>query len=127
MAEDIISEYYQGKSILAFLHEKEHIRYLEDLLIRKGVSPKSIQLYYGDAKEKDSVMKERAESKEVLITLATFSKATEGTNIKALERGFLATPMNNEKGFIQAIGRFRRRKEGKKDVKIYYYHHPTLS
>lgn len=126
VAEDIISEYYQGKSILAFLHEKEHIRYLEDLLIRKGVSPKSIQLYYGDAKEKDSVMKDRAESKEVLITLATFSKATEGTNVRAWERLFLVTPMNNEKGFIQAIGRGRRRKEGKKDVKVYYYDHPNV-
>ena len=33
-------------------------------------------------------MKQRAESKEVLITLATFAKATEGTNVKAWERGF---------------------------------------
>lgn len=126
VATDIKKEYECGKSCIAFLHEKEHIRYLADLLERIGVPSDQIQLYYGDSKEKDSVMKKRAESKEVLVTLATFAKATEGTNIKTLERGFIITPIKSEKNFIQAIGRCRRRKKGKKDVIIYYYHHPNI-
>src|SRR3712207_2875118 len=63
-------------------------------------------------------------SKEVLITLATFAKATEGTNVKSWERGFLVTSINNEKNTIQAVGRCRRSKEGKEDVIIYDYIHP---
>lgn len=126
VARDIYKEYSAKKSCIAFLHEKEHIRELRDILIEFGVPREQIQLYYGDAKEDDSVMKQRAESKEVLITLATFAKATEGTNVKAWERGFLVTSINNEKNVIQAVGRCRRRKEGKEDVIIYDYAHPKV-
>ena len=107
-----------------FIHEKEHIRYMRDLLVSKGVPENMIQLYYGDSKEDDGVMKDRAESKEVLITIATFSKATEGTNVKAWERGFLVTSINDHKNTVQAVGRCRRRKDDKKDVIIYDYEHP---
>lgn len=126
VARDILKEYRAGKSCIGFLHEKEHIRDLRDILIRFGVPEEQIQLYYGDAKEDDSVMKKRAESKEVLVTLATFAKATEGTNVKAWERGFLITSINNEKNVIQAVGRCRRRKEGKEDVIIYDYVHSKV-
>lgn len=126
VARDILLEYKSNKSCVAFLHEKQHIRDLQDKLIEHGIPAEQIQLYYGDSKIPDSVMKERAESKEVLITLATFSKATEGTNIKAWERGFLVTSLNNEKNVIQAVGRCRRRKEGKEDVIIYDYSHPNI-
>lgn len=126
VARDIYKEYSAEKSCIAFLHEKEHIRDLRDTLIDFGVPEEQIQLYYGDAKVDDSVMKDRAESKEVLITLATFAKATEGTNVKAWERGFLVTSINNEKNVIQAVGRCRRRKEGKEDVVIYDYTHPKV-
>ena len=126
VARDILHEYRARKSCIAFLHEKEHIRYLRDILIEYGVPEGQIQLYYGDAKEDDSLMKQRAENKEVLITLATFAKATEGTNVKAWERAFLVTSLNNEKDVIQAVGRCRRRKEGKKDVIVYDYTHPNV-
>lgn len=124
VARDIKAEYERGKACIAFLHEKGHIRYLRDLLIALGVNEGQIQLYYGDATEKNEVMKKRAETKEVLITLATFAKATEGTNVKSWERGFLVTSINDEKNTIQAVGRLRRRKEGKEDVIIYDYRHP---
>lgn len=124
VAKDIFSEYKAKKSCIAFFHEKEHVRYMRELLIELGTNPEHIQLYDGDATEKDYIMKERAEKKEVLITLATFAKATEGTNVKAWERGFLVTSLNDEKNTIQAVGRLRRRKAGKKDVIIYTYDHP---
>lgn len=126
VAEDIKGEYLKGKSCIAFLHEKEHIRTLESLLIRVGVPSEQIQLYYGDSKESDSVMKERAESKEVLVTIATFAKATEGTNIKSWSTAFLVTSINNEKNTIQAVGRIRRAKEGKEECLVYDYIHPNV-
>jgi superfamily II DNA or RNA helicase len=124
VAKDIVKEYNARKSCIVFIHEKEHIRDMETLLIQKGVPKGQIQLYYGDSNEEDSVMKKRAESKEVLITIATYAKATEGTNVKAWERGFLVTSMNDIKNTIQAVGRCRRRKDGKEDVIIYDYTHP---
>lgn len=126
VAYDIKREYEARKSCIAFLHEKEHIRYLKDILIKIGVPESQIQLYYGDSKTPDSVMKERAESKEVLITIATFSKATEGTNVKAWERAFLVTSINDPKNTKQAVGRIRRRKEGKVDAIVYDYVHPKV-
>lgn len=127
VANDIIKEYSANKSCIGFLHEKEHIRELRDLLVSKGVPEGQIQLYYGDSKEDDSVMKQRAESKEVLITLATFAKATEGTNVKSWERAFLITSINNIKNTIQAVGRIRRRKEGKDECIVYDYTHPKVT
>lgn len=124
VAKDIKREYLARKSCIAFLHEKEHIRYLRDILIAQGVPQSQIQLYYGDSKTPDSIMKEKAESKEVLITIATFSKATEGTNVKAWERAFLVTSINDIKNTKQAVGRIRRRKEGKADAIVYDYYHP---
>ena len=126
VAKDIKAEYEAGKSCIAFLHEKEHIRLLRDILINTGVPSKQIQLYYGDSKVPDAIMKEKAESKEVLITLATFSKATEGTNVKSWERAFLVTSINDFKNTKQAVGRIRRRKEGKKDAVVYDYYHPNV-
>lgn len=126
VANDIVSEFKDGKSCVALFHEKDHIRYMQELLEKKGVPSSQIQLYYGDSKESDSVMKERAENKTVLITLATFSKATEGTNVKAWEREFLVGSLNNKKGVIQAVGRILRRKTGKKDAIVYDYRLPNV-
>lgn len=126
VAKDILIEYLKDKSIIAFLHEKEHIRLMKTVLVRMGIPENHIQMYYGDAKESDAVMKQRAESREVLITLATFSKATEGTNVKEWDTAFLVTSINNEKNVIQAVGRIRRRKEGKEECIVYDYTHPHV-
>ena len=77
-------------------------------------------LYYGDSKEKSEDMMKKAENKEVLVTLATYAKATEGTNVKSWEVEFLVSSVNNEKNVEQATGRVRRRKEGKLNPVIVY-------
>lgn len=127
VAEDIVKEYKKGQSCIAFLHEKEHIRTLHEMILKLGVPHDKVQLYYGDSKESDAVMKERAESGEVLITIATFAKATEGTNVKRWNRAFLVTSINNEKNTTQAVGRIRRRCEGKEDCTVYDYIHPNVT
>ena len=126
VANDVISEFKRGKSCVAFFHTKDHIRAFKELLVSFGVPQSQIQLFYGDSKEDDKTLIDRAESKEVLITLATYSKLSEGSNIKSLERGFLVSSVNNEVGVIQSVGRLRRTKEGKEDVIIYDYHHPGI-
>lgn len=126
LAKDIINEYKQGKSCVVFTHEKEHCRVIQTKLIERGVPSEQIQLYYGDAKVSKAIMKERAESKEVLITIATYSIATEGTNVKAWERGFLASTVANELSTVQAIGRIRRTCEGKEDCIAYDYRFPDV-
>lgn len=123
---DILKEYRDGKSCVVFTHEKEHCRIIEDTLLRRGVPAESVQLYYGDSKTPKDVMKRRAESRDVLITIATYSIATEGTNVKAWERGFLASTIANEKDTVQAIGRCRRTMPGKKDCLIYDYRFPGV-
>jgi superfamily II DNA or RNA helicase len=128
VANDIRAEYEQGKSCLAFCKEKDHVRLLAELVEKAGVPADQIQLYYGDAKGKNAKreMREKAESKEVLVTIATYSIATEGTNVKAWECCFLAMTFNNPISAIQAIGRIRRKKAGKIIVKVYDYRHPKI-
>ena len=126
VAKDIISEYSKQKSCLVFCREKEHVRYLKDLLVNFGVPENTILLYYGDNNESKEIMKKKAESGECLITIATYAIATEGTNVKRWERIFLAMTFNNPKDAIQAIGRGRRKREGKDILVIYDYRHPFV-
>lgn len=126
LTNDVVHEYKQGKSCIVFTHEKEHCRVIRDKLIRKGLPTEQIQLYYGDAKTSKEEMKRLAENKEVMITVATYSIATEGTNVKAWERAFLASTVGNAKDTIQSIGRIRRTKKGKMDCLVYDYRFPYV-
>lgn len=115
----IVEEYKQGHSIIALFTQKEHINKYYNYLVN-FVPKNQIILYYGDNKEKSEDLMKRAESREALITLATYAKATEGTNVKSWEVEFLVSSLNNAKNVEQATGRIRRRKEGKLDpVKVY--------
>lgn len=115
----IIEHYRQGHSIVALFTQKEHINLYYRYLSRY-VPKDQIMLYYGDSKEKSEDMMKKAENKEVLITLATYAKATEGTNVKSWEVEFLVSSVNNQKNVEQATGRVRRRKEGKLNPVIVY-------
>lgn len=121
-----VKEYWkQQSSIIIFLSKKEHCRVYQDLLIKTGIPQEDIQLYYGDSNESKEEMKRKAESKEVLITIATYSIATEGTNVKAWEVAFLISSLNNGKNTEQAVGRIRRSAEGKRNpVIVFDYTHP---
>ena len=116
---DILECYRAGKSIIAFFTQKDHIdRYFRYL--RNFVGEDEILLYYGDNKEKSDNLLQKAESKECLITLATYAKATEGTNVKAWECAFLVSSLNNEKNVEQAIGRVRRSSPNKSKIATVY-------
>ena len=124
---DIVREYNKDRSIIVFLNQKEHCRFIYDLLAERGLPEEEMQLYYGDAKESKDEMKRKAESKEVLITIATYSIATEGTNVKQWEVAVLVASINNEKNVEQAVGRIRRTKEGKiSPVVVYDYSLPNV-
>lgn len=120
-----VKEYYDKQSsIVIFLSKKDHCRTYKDLLIKQGIPSEHIQLYYGDATESKEEMKRKAESKEVLITIATYSIATEGTNCVAWQIAFLVSSLNNGKNVEQAVGRIRRSMEGKTKAIVYDYCHP---
>ena len=79
-------------------------------------------MFYGDNNEKSEVIMSRAESGQCTVTLATYSKATEGTNVKSWEVGILASSLNNDKNIKQCIGRLLRKKDGKLNpFRIYDY------
>lgn len=121
ICKDIISEYKQGHNIIVFFTQKEHIRIYYSYL-KRYIPAGKIQMFYGDNNEKSEVIMERAESGQCTVTLATYSKATEGTNVKSWEVGVLASSLNDEKNIKQCIGRLLRKKEGKLNpVRIYDY------
>ena len=126
VCEDIIREYDKGHSCIVFFTQKEHCRLYYDYLL-ESVSPDHLGLFYGDNKDNDAVL-EKAEKTRKFITLTTYAKATEGTNVKQWEVEFLVSSINNEKNTEQAVGRVRRTKDGKKisPVLIYDYRTPNV-
>lgn len=121
VCKDLISEYRQGRNCLMMFTQKEHINLYFNYL-KRYIPKETIMLYYGDNKESSETLMQRAESGEARVTLATFAKATEGTNVKAWEVLFLVSSLNNEKNVEQATGRIRRSSEGKiNPVLVYDY------
>lgn len=122
---DIIKQVKKGKSCIAFFSKKHHIDLYEKAL-SKYVDQQLILKYYGDSKENKDVMLQKAETKEALITLATYSIATEGTNCKAWEIAFLVSSLNNGKNVEQAVGRVRRVTDNKHLARVFDYYHPNV-
>ena len=77
-------------------------------------------MFYGDNTNNKAVL-EKAESTRKFITLTTYAKATEGTNVKQWEVEFLVSSINNGKNTEQALGRIRRVKEGFKINPVIFY------
>lgn len=124
---DIMNEYSEGKSIVVFLSKKEHCRFIFDLIQSRIDNPENVQLYYGDMSEKRETILNKAENNRNMITIATYSIATEGTNVKQWEVAFLLSSINNGKNVEQVVGRIRRTKEGKiNPVIVYDYRHPRV-
>ena len=115
---DIINEYAKGHSCIVFFTQKEHCRAYYDYL-KMYVAESDLGLYYGDNADNKAVL-EKAEKQRKFITLTTYAKATEGTNVKTWEVEFLVSSINNEKNTEQAVGRIRRAKDGKLDPAILY-------
>jgi superfamily II DNA or RNA helicase len=110
--EILLEEFNLGRSIVVFITQKEHCEiYYEN--IAEMIGEENVQLFYGDSKDSNEELMRRAEEKEVMVTVTTLKKSTEGTNIKSWEVAFLVSSINNGKGVEQAIGRIRRTKEGK--------------
>lgn len=115
---DIINEYAKGHSCIVFFTQKEYCRTYYEYL-KMYVSEEHLGLYYGDNPNNKAVL-EKAEKNRKFITLTTYAKATEGTNVKMWEVEFLVSSINNEKNTEQAAGRIRRVKEGKLNPAILY-------
>ena len=123
---DILKEFFDGHSCIVFFTRKEHCRLYYEYLLER-VPDNCMGLLYGDNPNNDEVL-EKAEKTRKFITLTTYAKATEGTNVKQWEVEFLVSSINNEKNTEQAVGRVRRTKEGKKisPVLIYDYRTPKV-
>lgn len=121
VCKDIIREYREGHSCIAFFTQKSHVeKYYKYLSL--FIPKETILLYYGDNKERTDSLMEKAESRQCLVTLATYAKATEGTNVKSWEVGFLVSSLKNEKNVEQAVGRIRRSAKNKIEVaRLYDY------
>ena len=123
---DILAEFRAGANCIAFFSQKAMLERFYDSLASL-VGERNVQKFYGDSSEPDEAVKARAESGEARITLATYSKGTEGTNVKAWDTAFLVSSINSEKNVEQAVGRIRRTKDGKRAAaKVYDYRHPHV-
>lgn len=118
---DMKREIENGKSCIAFFNHKVHCSLYYHRLIRAGVPENLIQIYNGDCTKKqlDECLR-KAENREVLLTLTTFSKSTEGTNVKAWEVLFMVGSVNNGKAAEQAVGRVRRVSDNKSSIATVY-------
>lgn len=115
---DIVYEFKKGHSCVVFFTQKESLeQYFDHLVEIVGIN--NVTKYYGDCKTNDLSLTV-AENKRKHITLTTYAKATEGTNVKQWEVEFLVSSINNEKNTEQAVGRIRRAKEGKLNPVILY-------
>ena len=119
VCKDIVSEYQRGHSCVVFFSQKESCRKYKEYL-SQFISDKDILLYYGDNNDNDLTLK-TASGRRKCVTLTTYAKATEGTNVVQWEVAFFVSSMNNGKNTEQAVGRIRRRGKVEKLDKAVVY------
>ena len=129
VAFDVYREYKKGRSCLVFFAQKKQVDAFCDILHNSMKIPqKDLLKYYGDNSDEvnNNVLKE-AESRRGTVTLATYSKATEGTNVKQWEVAFLVSSLNDGKNVEQAVGRIRRTSPHKLSTALVYdYRYPNV-
>ena len=125
LAKDVKDAVERDKSCLIMVYTVTQCSKIEELLIENGINKSTIQKYNSKNKEVET-LKKLAESKEKLVTIATQNIVVEGTNVRAWEYLFLGNSIANEKDLIQAVGRIRRKKEGKNEVFVYDYRFPNV-
>lgn len=127
---DIASEYYQGHSCIVFFSQKQQVDdFAQYLHTARKIPREDILKYYGNnnAKQNEATLA-RVERKRQSVTLATYSKATEGTNVKQWEIAFLVSSINDAKNAEQAVGRIRRTSDKPKlqQAVVYDYRCPYV-
>lgn len=118
---DIVKEVKLGHKCIVAFNKKEHIDLYAEHLQELNID---CYKYYGDSKDKREVMLQKAE--EVPVTLATYSIATEGTNVKAWQTLFIVSSINSGKNTEQIVGRIRRTDGIKEVAYVYDYYHPNV-
>lgn len=118
---DIKKEVSLGHKCIVAFNKKEHIDLYAECLKELGIE---CYKYYGDSKDKKDIMLQRAE--EVPVTLATYSIATEGTNVKSWQSLFIVSSINSGKNTEQIVGRIRRTDGIKRVAFVYDYYHPNV-
>jgi superfamily II DNA or RNA helicase len=126
VVKDVIAEASKNKSCVVFCKKLYQLDFLHKLIELSGFDMSRVGKYVGGTKS-DADFIAKAESKEIIITLTTLKKSTEGTNVKAWEKGFLVTSLKQTGDVIQAVGRVRRRTTYHKDAVIYDYRHPLVN
>jgi len=125
MFNDVKEQYDLNRSCIVFFKQKQACEKFVELLKNRGLTKS--QLYYGESEKDDEFYLNRAEEKDVLVTVSTYGKATEGTNVKSWEVAFLGSSVSNAKNVEQAVGRIRRAKKGKiNPVLVFDYRHPKV-
>jgi len=109
-----------GRILLVGSHRVEDARYWDAQIREAGYD---CGLMLGGPENKNEFRATRASLRKRLIQagIGTLQKVTVGHDIHPLDRGFIITPLaQNKQLFDQFIGRLRRPCEGKDNVIIYY-------
>lgn len=109
----------KGRCTIVFADIIDHLRELESLLLKHGVKGQDIGYYVGSSfyeGKKAEKLAAREDAKYRKIILASYSMASEATNIPWLDTCVLATPRSD---VVQIVGRVRREYPDKKQPVVY--------
>jgi superfamily II DNA or RNA helicase len=110
----LCSAHRKERTTIVFSSIIDHLREIERLLLEQGIPQTDIGYYVGAQNyEGNATQKavQREKSKKCAIILATYSMASEATDIPWLDCAVLGTPRAD---VVQIVGRIRREYEGKK-------------
>lgn len=118
---DVEMLFHAGRNILIFCNQRQHCEALyEDLARNLPNLVPYMHIYYGGLSEKDADVLAKIETGEKRITIATYMKSNEGTNVIAWDTAMLVGSINNGLGVEQAVGRIRRHVQGKQNPVLVY-------
>lgn len=107
----VVAAFNKDRNIIIFTDTLVHLERLNKMLLKVGVPNSDMAFYVGGLKGP-----EREKAKKKRILLATYSYASEATDIPKLDTLVFGTPRSNVE---QIVGRIRRLFAGKKDPVVF--------
>lgn len=109
----------KGRNTIVFSSRTKHLQALQEMFVGSGISPSKIGFYVGlDGYKGSQIEKkqQRESAKACPVILATYSMASEATDIPWLDTAVFATPRSD---VVQIVGRIRREWEGKPEPVVF--------
>jgi len=121
IVDKIIEELREDSSIIVVCKRVGHAEMITSILEERGQEAYCYTGRDNVSKKNSRAIVDKFLSRKLKCLVTIDSMIQRGANLNVVDRMFIVAPIKKKTAIHQLVGRLRRRSEGKKDNKIYYF------